>query len=239
MDPAGAARQTAGSKDGGWKTSNSAHHAMDTHPMDYYTAKQYQIPELQGISRKNIDAHLELYASYVKFSNHVVNRIRELSKDEDHAYELSLLQRRLAYEHNGMKNHEMFFEQFEGGPGACAPEGPFRKQISDDFGSFDELVACLKGVAMTRGIGWTMLYHCHNTGHLIPHWVDEHHIGLLSGPRLILALDMWEHAFVYDYPTSEKKKYVDALFENLSWIKVEARFGKTEAMVNRSVLKPA
>jgi Fe-Mn family superoxide dismutase len=226
--------KVTGKNDGGRKTPNSAHSATDIHPTDDYAAKQFQIPELKGISRKNIEEHLELYAGYVKFSNHIVNRIRELPKDEDHADELSLLQKRLAYEH-----HELFFEQFEGGPAACAPEGTFLRQITEDFGSFDELVRCLKGVAMTRGIGWTMLYHCHNSGHLIPHWVEEHHIGVLSGPRLILALDLWEHAFLYDFPTSEKKKYIEALFENLSWIKVEARFGKTEATANRSIRSPS
>ena len=77
-----------------------------------------------------------------------------------------------------------------------------------------------------------------STGHLIPQWIDEHPIGLLSGPRLILALDMWEHAFI-DYPTSEKKKYVEALFENLIRIKVEARFGKMETTANRSILSPS
>ena len=69
-----------------------------------------------------------------------------------------------------------------------------------------------------------MLYYCRSSGHLIPQWVDQHHIGLLSGPRLILALDMWEHAFVYDYSTSGKKQYVEALFENLNWNRVVARF---------------
>jgi Fe-Mn family superoxide dismutase len=220
-------------KDGGRKPSAPArrHPAeAEIRHVNPYTAKQFQLPELIGISRKNIEEHLQLYAGYVEFSNNIVNRMRGLPKDEDHAHQLALFQRRFAYEHNGMTNHELFFEQFEGGPGACAPEGLFLKQISEDFGSFDELVSCLKDIAMTRGFGWTMLYHCHATGHLIPQWVDEHHIGVLSGPRLILALDMWEHAFVYDYPTSERAKYVDALFDNLSWIKVESRFGKTETM---------
>jgi Fe-Mn family superoxide dismutase len=219
-------------EDDGGPTSSQPQLGAVSPQSDRYTAKQFQIPELKGISRRNIEEHLKLYAGYVKFSNYVVNRIHELPKDEDHAYELTLLQRRLAYEHNGMRNHEVFFEQFEGGPSACAPDGLFLKQVLKDFGSFNELISCLQGVAMTRGIGWTMLYYCPNSGHLIPQWVDEHHIGMLSGPGSILALDMWEHAFVYDYPTSEKRKYVEALFENLSWIKVEARFGKTEAKSN-------
>jgi len=60
---------------------------------------------------------------------------------------------------------------------------------------------------------------------MLTQWVDEQHLGHLQGLKPILALDMWEHAFVYDYPTSEKKKYVDAFFENLNWSKVEERFG--------------
>jgi len=194
-------------------------------PVEYFTAKKFQIPELKGISARNIKEHLELYAGYVKFSNHIVKQIKELPKDSETAsYELSLLQRRFAYEHNGMKNHEIFFEQLEGGSANYTQGGPFLKQVSRDFGTFDALLGCLKGIAMTRGVGWTMLYFCRETGHLLPQWVDEHHIGLLSGPQLILALDMWEHAFVYDYATSEKKKYVDVFFENLNWKKVETRF---------------
>jgi Fe-Mn family superoxide dismutase len=191
-----------------------------------FVAQSFQIPELKGISARNIHEHLELYKGYVEYANRILGHIRELPKDEDHSYELSLLQRRFAYEHGGMTHHEMFFEQFVGGPSACAEDGPFLKQVEKDFGNFEAFTTCLKSIAMTRGIGWTMLYTCPDTGHLIPHWIDEHHIGLLSGPRPILALDMWEHAFVYDYATSEKKQYVDAFFQNLSWQKIESRFGK-------------
>jgi len=212
-------------EDDGGRTPKSGEGQEPRH-LEYFAPKTFQIPELKGISARNIKEHLELYEGYVKFSNHILNRIQQTPKDEANSYELTLLQRRFAYEHDGMTNHELFFEQFVGGPGACAPDGPFLKQVTKDFGSFDDFVACLKGVAMTRGVGWTMLYSCPDTGHLIPHWVDEHHVGLLSGPKLILALDMWEHAFVYDYPTSEKKKYIEAFFANLSWIKVEARFGR-------------
>jgi superoxide dismutase len=38
---------------------------------------------------------------------------------------------------------------------------------------------------------------------------------------MILGIDMWEHAYVYDYSTSEKKKYVEAFFANLNWEKIE------------------
>ncbi len=194
--------------------------------MDYFTAKTFQIPELKGISAKNVEEHLKLYAGYVKFSNYIQSQLKELSKDaEKNSYEIAELQRRFAFEHDGMKNHEIYFSQFEEGPAAIAAAGGLAAQIEKDFGTMDAFLARLKALAMTRGVGWAMLYYCSESGHLLTQWVDEQHMGHLYGPKLILALDMWEHSFVYDYPTSEKKKYVEAFFENLNWGKVEERFG--------------
>jgi Fe-Mn family superoxide dismutase len=214
--------------EGGQPSSNSGNNP-ETDPAGYFVAESFQIPELTGISAKNIQEHLELYQGYVKAANRIIRRVRELTKDDDHMYELSLLQRQFAYEHAGMTHHEKFFEQFVGGPNACADGGPFLTQVAKEFGNLDSLTSCLKGMATTRGVGWVMLYSSPDNGHLIPHWINEHHIGLLTGLRPILALDMWEHAFVYDYATSEKKKYIDAFFQNLNWQKVELRFGSSAA----------
>ena len=194
--------------------------------MDYFTAKKFEIPALKGISAKNIEEHVKLYEGYVKFANYIVARIKELSVDaEKNSYEINELQRRFAFEHDGMKNHEIYFSQFEGGPSALG-EGALMEQVKKDFGSYDAFLARLKALALTRGVGWAMLYYCRESGHLLTQWVDEQHLGHLHGPRLILAIDMWEHSYVYDYPTSEKKKYVEAFFANLNWSKVEERFGK-------------
>ena len=192
--------------------------------MEYFTAKNFLIPELTGISKKNIDEHLKLYLGYVKFANHIQNQLNELSKDsEKWAYELGELQRRFAFEYDGMRNHELFFSQFENGPVSLG-EGPLRTAIENEWGSFDRFLARFTAVALTRGIGWALLYHDRASGHLLMQWADEQHIGHLSGSSPILALDMWEHAFVYDYPTSEKKKYIEAFLENLNWKVVEERF---------------
>ena len=99
-----------------------------------------------------------------------------------------------------------------------------KKQIIEDFGSFENWLTRFKAVAMTRGVGWAMLCYDEKTGQLLNQWVDEHHLGQLTGLSPVLALDMWEHAYVYDYPTSEKKKYVEAFFANLNWEVIEENF---------------
>ena len=193
--------------------------------MDYFTTKTFNIPALKGISAKNIEEHMKLYAGYVKFSNYIQNQIKELSKDsEKNSYEIAELTRRFAFEHDGMKNHEIYFSQFEGGPTEPKADSMFMKQVEKDFGSFDACLARLKALAMTRGVGWAMLYYCSESGHLLAHWVDEQHVGHLYGPHIVLAIDMWEHSFVADYQPSGKKQYVEDFFANLNWQVVENRF---------------
>ena len=46
----------------------------------------------------------------------------------------------------------------------------------------------------------------------------------MTGAKPILMIDMWEHAFVYDYPTSEKNKIYRSIFENLNWEVIEENF---------------
>ena len=54
--------------------------------------------------------------------------------------------------------------------------------------------------------------------------MTNHELGHLAGLPIILAFDLWEHAYMVDYVPAEKKNYVDALFENLNWSVVEKRF---------------
>ena len=196
--------------------------------MDYFTAKTFEIPELKGISAKNVEEHLKLYQGYVKFANYIIGKIKELTAAdaEKNSYEIGELQRRFAFEHDGMKNHEIYFSQFEGGAKPVTAGGALLMQIQMDFGSYDAFLARMKALAMTRGVGWAMLYYCRETGHLLTQWVDEQHLGHLNGPKLILAIDVWEHSYVYDYQPSGKKQYVEDFFANLNWTKVEERFGK-------------
>lgn len=81
---------------------------------------------------------------------------------------------------------------------------------------------------MTRGVGWAVLWYDKKDDTLIANWVDEQHLGQLNGCEMILAIDMWEHAYVYDYPTSAKKDYVEAFFANLNWEVIENNFLKAQ-----------
>ena len=134
------------------------------------------------------------------------------------------LQRRLGFEFGGMRNHEYYFSSLSGGSKEINKEGELYKKILEDWGSFETFLEHFKFVAMTRGIGWSMLYFDKNSNKLIISWLDEQHIGHLAGTSIILSLDMWEHAYYLDYIPSEKKKYIEAFFVNLNWSVIEENF---------------
>ena len=192
-----------------------------------FEEKKFNIGELKGISVKNIEEHLKLYAGYVKHSNLILEKINELALDaEKNAYALGEVQRRFGFEYNGMRNHEIYFESLSGGSTELTASGALYKAIEKEWGSVEFWLNRFKSIALTRGVGWAMLYYDRKEGRLLSTWVDEQHLGQLQDCTLVLGLDMWEHAYVYDYPTSEKKKYVEVFFENLNWEVVENNFKK-------------
>ena len=190
-----------------------------------FVEQKFNIPELKGISAKNIEEHLKLYSGYVKNANLVLEKIDEYKKDaESNAYALGELQRRFAFEFDGMRNHEYYFHSLEGGPASLGDASALRKAIEETWGSYDLWLNMFQSIALTRGVGWAWLVYDKETGRLLTQWVDEQHLGHLVSTSPILGLDMWEHAFVFDYQPSGKKQYVADFFENLNWSVTEKNF---------------
>ena len=197
--------------------------------MKKFEEKKFNIGELKGISAKNIEEHLKLYAGYVKNANLIVEKIGEYMADsEKNAYVIGELQRRFGFEFNGMRNHEYYFKSLEGGAKMLMQNSKLKTAIELQAPSFEIWLSGFKLLAMTRGIGWAVLYYDKQTDQFMHTWVDEQHLGQLNGLNWILGIDMWEHAYVYDYPTSEKKKYVEAFFENLNWEAIEENFKRAK-----------
>ena len=188
-----------------------------------YEPLTFDIPELDGISRESIDDHIGLYHGYVKNLNLIREKIAAYSNDPDNnSYAISEMQRRLGFEFGGMRNHEYYFSQFEGGPKELS-DGTLKTLIETQWGSFDTWLTRFKEIALTRGIGWAMLYHDPHTDQLVQTWVDEQHLGQLPDLDMVLALDMWEHSYMRDYRAPDKGQYVDAFFRNINWDVVAGR----------------
>ena len=194
-----------------------------------YPTQTFNLPELKGISKRTVEEHLKLYAGYVKFANLILEKIKELSVDtEKNAYTIGELQRRFSFEFNGMRNHEHYFKSLEDGAKPLSETSIFKKAVVEQCGSFENWKNSFTTLALTRGIGWAMIYFDPQTKKLTSAWVDEQHLGQLNGLSLIIGLDMWEHSYIIDYSPADKKKYITAFFENLNWSVIEENFERAQ-----------
>jgi superoxide dismutase, Fe-Mn family len=190
-----------------------------------YSPKTFNLPVLEGISEKQIKVHLALYEGYVKNLNLLMATVAayQNTDDEGGKYAIAEMRRRMGFEFDGMRMHEYYFSQFEGEKGGN-PESGLAKAAAEKYGSGENFLKHIRDVAGTRGIGWVVVYAdpMGKTIHTV--FVADHEIGQLAGLPILLALDLWEHAYMVDYVPAEKKSYIDAFFANLNWTVVEKRF---------------
>jgi len=190
-----------------------------------YTPKTFNLPVLEGLSEKQIKVHLALYEGYVKHTNLIGEKLAAARAGtfELDPYIVAELRRRFAFEFDGMRLHEYYFEQLEGSQASLTTGSALAKLAEEKYGA-GGLEAHIRDVAGTRGIGWVVVYvdPTIKTVHTV--FVADHEVGQLAGLPIILVLDLWEHAYMVDYVPAEKKNYIDAFFANLNWGVVEKRF---------------
>lgn len=192
-----------------------------------YEAKKFSIPALDGISQKSIEEHLGLYEGYVKNFNAISNLLSEYAKDsEKHAHALSELIRRRSFEFGGMRLHELYFSQFEGGSAPLTPGGALEQALAKEYIEVEHVVPYLRAIAMMRGPGWAILYWDPEARQFLAGFSGEQHQGHFPTLPIILALDVWEHAYLLDQGAQGKGKYVDAFFKNFNWRVAEDRFAQ-------------
>ena len=193
-----------------------------------YTPKTFSIPPLDGISQKSVDEHLGLYAGYVKNFNAISAKLVEYAADtEKNAHALSELIRRKSFEFDGMRLHEYYFEQFEGGPTPLQADGALAQAFAKEYHQYFK--EYFTAIGLMRGPGWAVLYYDPLGKQFQAGFVGEQHQGHFVSLPVILALDVWEHAYLLDYGAAGKQTYIDAFFKNLNWGVIETRFADTTA----------
>ena len=99
-----------------------------------YNAQTFTIPELAGISTESVKQHIGLYEGYVKNFNAMTKLAGELMKDaEKNMPAIHELMRRRSFEFGGMRLHEHYFPQFEGGAKALDEHSALGKAIATQF----------------------------------------------------------------------------------------------------------
>ena len=197
-----------------------------------YTAGQFDLSALKGISDETLEMHFKLYEGYVKETNKLTEKISEFisdgNVDQEEMPAYSELTRRLGFEYNGMVLHEYYFDNLKkgGGIGDPAATTQFAKAAAGTFGSYEIWKADFVGIGKMRGVGWAICNQNPANGRLSNHWITLHETGNIAGFNPILVMDVWEHAYLLDYKPAERPKYIEAFFSNIDWAAAEKRLQK-------------
>jgi len=188
-----------------------------------YTARDYNsLIGMKGFSETLLKNHFTLYQGYVTNTNKVADALSQMLKDgKIGTPEYAELKRRFGWEFNGMRLHELYFENLKTG-GGINRAGKLAKKMDKDFGGIDAWEKDFRATGAMRGIGWTTLYFDEAGDRLYNCWINEHDVAHLAGCAPLLIMDVFEHAYMTDYQL-KRADYIEAFFSNINWSVVEAR----------------
>ncbi len=184
---------------------------------------------LEGISDQQIEYHFEThYKGYVKKLNEIWERLpgADRSKANQNYSEFRELKNEESFNFDGAILHELYFGNLHK-EHASVPES-FKKAVEKDFGSYEKWAEDFKatGVAFR---GWSLLIYDLETGKLRNIGADAHNSNAMWNSIVIMALDVYEHAYYVDYGP-KRAPYLDAFMKNVNWKEVGERLEKAHKM---------
>ena len=175
--------------------------------------------DMPGWNQDLLRMHFRLYEGYVKNTNLLLEELRHMDQK---SYDFGAIKRRLAWEWDGMRLHELYFENL--GKNTSTPlASSLQKQMQKDFGSIDAWKADFIATGMVRGIGWVVLYKDKLTSKLCNAWINEHDVGHIVLGDPLLIMDVFEHAYITQFAL-DRGKYIDLFFQSIDWSIVNSRW---------------
>lgn len=182
--------------------------------------------ERVGISKHTHDEHLKLFQGYANKTNEIRRALAELDTDPAKANQIYSQMRALkvnyGFAYGGYVNHKVYFETIGGQGGAAT--GEVAKMIDATFGSFDHFAADWKSTGIS-GRGWAYLAYDHEEERVHTYIGDGQDTFPAWNNTLLLAMDVYEHAYYLDFQTA-RAKYIDAYFQVIDWDAVNARLAR-------------
>ncbi len=165
--------------------------------------------------------HQKHHAAYVNNANALIERI-ETARKGGLAFDVKAAAKELSFNVSGHKLHSLFWNSLAPARGgANEPQGKIGEEIARQFAGFDEFKKEFSAAAIScEGSGWAALSLCPETGKLHILQIEKHNVNLVANFNILLALDVWEHAYYLDYK-SDRAKYVQNFWSFVDWSRAE------------------
>ena len=197
------------------------------------TQKLYVLPELEyrydaltpAVSEELLRLHHDKHhAAYVNGANAILKKMDKARRD-DAEFDTKATFKELSFHIGGHLLHSLFWENLApaGSGGGGKPSGKIADVIDEEFGSLERFKKLFSQTAISaEGSGWAALTFCRGTMRPIIMQVEKHNLNVYPMFRILLVLDVWEHAYYLDYK-NERNKFVESFWNIVNWTEVNAR----------------
>ncbi|MBW6461835.1 MAG: superoxide dismutase [DPANN group archaeon] len=167
--------------------------------------------------------YLKHHSAYVSASNSIIEKICASRCDNSVIDQKSIL-KNLSFNIGGNILHSLFWNNLAPkGKGGKLEGTPLEKMIMDDFKTVERFKKEFSDTATSvEGSGWAALTLCPETDRLMLMQIEKHNQNLYPGHRILLVLDVFEHAYYLDYK-NDRAKYIESFWNIINWDEVNRR----------------
>jgi len=176
------------------------------------------------ISEEQLTLHHDKHhQAYVTGANTILEKL-EKARQENTDLDMKAALKELSFNIGGHILHSLFWANLAPqGTGGNKPEGLLANALDKEFGSLErfkkEFTQAATGV---EGSGWAALSFCLQTNRPIIMQIEKHNVNVYPMFRILMVLDVWEHAYYLDYKNL-RPKFIEAFWNIVNWNEVNNR----------------
>ncbi len=192
----------------------------------------YRLPELPykydalspHISEEQLKIHHQNHhQAYVTGANSILEKL-EKARRENAELDIKSTLKTLSFHIGGHLLHSLFWPNMApAGEGGGKPGGPLADALEKEFRSLERFKKEFSEAAVSvEGSGWAALSWCKQTDRPMIMQIEKHNNNVYPMFRILMVLDVWEHAYYLDYKNL-RAKFVDAFWNLVNWDEVDRR----------------
>jgi len=164
--------------------------------------------------------HQKHHQAYVNGANTILEKLEKARKDGIDL-DMKATLKELSFNIGGHILHSLFWQNLT--PRSEGPGPLLTDTLKKEFGSSDRFKKEFTQAALTvEGSGWAALAFCRQTRKPIIMQIEKHNVNVYPMFRILMILDVFEHAYYLDYK-NDRTKYVESFWKIFNWKTVEKR----------------
>ena len=189
-------------------------------PYDYKDLAPYMSEEQLKIH------HTKHHQAYVNGANAILQKLDKARKEGTDLDVKSTL-KELSFNIGGHLLHSLFWGNLTPATKTSGkPSGIFGEAMEREFGSFERFKKEFTQAAVSvEGSGWAALTFCKQTNRPIIMQIEKHNTNVYPTFRILMVLDVFEHAYYIDYK-NDRAKFADAFWNIVNWDEINKRLEK-------------